>query len=105
MSAPLPEIVVKVDPDIADMVPRFLANRARDVEKVREALARSDHEAVRATGHVLKGVGGGYGFPVISEIGARIERAGIDKAPAEAESALAELADYLARVRVEPGTP
>jgi HPt (histidine-containing phosphotransfer) domain-containing protein len=95
------EIVVRVDPELADLVPRFLANRARDVEKLREALARDDHEAIRATGHVLKGVGGGYGFPTISEIGARIERCGLDHKPGEAAEAVTELADYLARVRVE----
>jgi len=66
MPTPRPAIVVKVDPEIADMVPRFLENRSRDVARLREALGRADAEAVRAIGHTLNGVGGGYGFPAIS---------------------------------------
>lgn len=94
------DIVVKVDSGIAEMVPTFLANRARDVETLRSALARGDAETVRRTGHDLKGVGGGYGFPRISELGARIERAGREP-DSDAAAAVEELASYLARVRVE----
>lgn len=95
------EIVVRVDAEIADMVPLFLANRRRDVELLREAIARGDDEAVRRTGHILKGVGGGYGFPGISKIGERIECAALDREPAALGMAVDELADFLARVRVE----
>jgi HPt (histidine-containing phosphotransfer) domain-containing protein len=98
-----PAIVVKVDPDIADMVPRFLANRSRDVERLREAIGRADAEAVRAIGHTLNGVGGGYGFPAISELGARIEEDGGAGRIDAATRAVDELADYLARVQVETG--
>ena len=105
MPTPRPAIVVKVDPDIADMVPRFLENRSRDVARLREALVRADAEAVRAIGHTLNGVGGGYGFPAISEFGARLEEAGASGQAEAAASVVDELADYLSRVRVEPGEP
>jgi len=98
-----PAIVVKVDPEIADMVPRFLANRSRDVERLREALGRADADAVRAIGHTLNGVGGGYGFPAISELGARIEEDGGAGRIDAARRAVDELADYLARVQVDTG--
>lgn len=94
-------IVVKVDAEYADMVPRFLANRSRDVVALREALARSDRETVRRTGHILKGVGGGYGFRQISDLGERIEDAALDSPSATIASAVDELADFLARVRIE----
>lgn len=100
-----PPIVVKVDPEIADMVPRFLANRSSDVQRLREALSRADDEAVRAIGHTLNGVGGGYGFPAISELGARIEVAAAAHETDAAARAVDELADYLGRVKVEPGEP
>ena len=105
MPTPRPAIVVKVDPDIADMVPRFLENRSRDVARLREALGRADAEAVRAIGHTLNGVGGGYGFPAISEFGARIEEAGAARQTDTAARVVDELADYLARVQVEPEEP
>lgn len=94
-------IVVKVDPDIADLVPGFLANRAREVEALRAALAGPDLAALARIGHTLKGVGGGYGFPAISEIGERIEEAAGAGQTGLVRQAVAELADYLARVRVE----
>lgn len=101
MSPASTAIVVKVDPEIADMVPRFLANRARDVRALRDAIARSDLEAARSTGHILKGVGGGYGFAAISELGERIESAALEGQSGAIASAVEELAEFLARVRVE----
>ena len=100
MSAAPSEIVVTVDPDIADLVPRFLENRQRDLAALREALARSDAEAVRVTGHRLRGVGGGYGFPRVSELGEAIEEAAAAGHMEPAARAVDELADYLGRVRV-----
>jgi HPt (histidine-containing phosphotransfer) domain-containing protein len=97
------EIVVRVDPEIAEMVPRVLTNRGRDVDTLRQALAAGDHEAVRKTGHALKGVGGGYGFPMISEMGERIEQGTLDGQMEAVGRAVDELADFLARVRVELG--
>lgn len=97
------DCVVKVDPEIADMVPLFLENRARDLEELRQAMARGDAQALRSIGHTLLGVGGSYGFPAISELGARIESAAIGGGHGELARAVEELADYLARVRVEIG--
>ena len=99
------EIVVQVDPEIADMIPRFLENRARDVAILREAMARSDLEGARKTGHTLKGVGGGYGFPRISEVGGHIEEAAEEGRAEAVAAAIEELADYLGRVRVESAPP
>lgn len=101
MGATSSEIVVRVDAEIADMIPQFLANRRRDVVLLREAIARGDSDAVRRAGHILKGVGGGYGFPDISKMGERIECAALDGGPAVLGRTVDELADFLARVRVE----
>lgn len=102
MSAPS-DIIVTVDPEIADLVPVFLANRGRDVLTLRDALARSDVDALAITGHRLKGVGGGYGFAVVSELGERIEEAALQGDIDLAARATDELGDYLARVRVTTG--
>ena len=96
-------IVVRIDPEIADLVPGFLANRSRDVDLLRKAVANSDCEALRHGGHVLKGVGGGYGFPRISSIGERLEEAALAGEERAAAAAVEELADYLARLQVEVG--
>ena len=52
--------------------PAFLANRRRDLETLRAALAALDFATMRTIAHNCKGTGTGYGFPEISSIGAQI---------------------------------
>ncbi|MBI2798760.1 MAG: Hpt domain-containing protein [Gammaproteobacteria bacterium] len=91
-------IVVKIDPDIEDLIPGFLANRRRDVDSLKSLVANEDYAAVRVIGHSMKGAGGGYGFDVITEIGDTIESAALRVDGDAIMAAAAELADYLARV-------
>jgi hypothetical protein len=53
-------IVVRADPDIADLIPGFLENRRRDVDKMREALTQGEYETIRVLGHSMKGAAGGH---------------------------------------------
>jgi|SRR3990172_6981000 len=94
------KLIVAVDAQIAALVPRFLANRAADVGKIRAALAGADFEAVRVAAHGMKGAGGGYGFPEISRLGAAMEE-GAQRRDAAAISALvASLEAHLARIEI-----
>ena len=54
-----------------------------DVDKLNAALDRQDYAPVSLIGHNLRGSGGGFGFPAITDIGAEIEQAG-DKSDAVA---------------------
>ncbi len=96
-------IDVFVDPDIADLVPDFLANRAKDVEILRAALEGGELDEVRRLGHNMKGTGRGYGFDRITEIGAAIEEAAKGGLSEVALREVAALADFLDRVKVVPG--
>jgi HPt (histidine-containing phosphotransfer) domain-containing protein len=69
------KIVVKVDPDLKELIPGFLANRRKDIATLRDALTKGNIAQVQSTGHSLKGVGGGYGFAEMSAIGAELEAA------------------------------
>jgi hypothetical protein len=94
------KIVVKVDPDLKELIPGFLANRRKDVTTLRDALSKRDCAQMQSTGHSLKGVGGGYGFAEMSAIGAEIETAA-KAANVEALGGLIErYAAYLDRVEV-----
>jgi HPt (histidine-containing phosphotransfer) domain-containing protein len=93
-------ITVRPDPDLADLIPDFLANRRADVGRIGELLAARDGPALRRIAHDLKGCGSAYGFDPISELGARLERAAMGGDFADAAAAHAQLADYLARVDV-----
>ncbi|HJU06428.1 MAG TPA: Hpt domain-containing protein [Nitrospiraceae bacterium] len=94
------KIFVRIDPDLADLIPGFLNNRRADVMFLREAAERRDFEAVRMAGHRLRGDGGGYGFPDISRVGAALEQAGKDQDSSTIHRHIMELSTYLDRVEV-----
>ena len=96
-------IVITIDPDIAELVPGFLANRARDVMQLRAQSAAGRFAEARVLGHSMKGAGGGYGFDEITNIGARIEQAAKAENAAEINLAADALQDYLARVDIVAG--
>jgi HPt (histidine-containing phosphotransfer) domain-containing protein len=91
-------IRVKLDPRLATLFPRFLANCRKSVEAIR-ALGAGDLETARVIGHSLRGAGGFYNLHEVTEMGREIERA----ARAGEAREVAELAErldrYLARVR------
>ncbi len=94
------KITVSVDPDLEDLIPTFLENRATDVNKLKEALGASDFETLRSVGHSLKGVGGGYGFDKITELGASIESEAKENNIAALDNHIMELEQYLENVEV-----
>lgn len=49
------KVLVRVDPDLADLIPGFLENRRRDMGRIWEALARNDYETIRILGHSMEG--------------------------------------------------
>jgi HPt (histidine-containing phosphotransfer) domain-containing protein len=87
-----------VDAQIAALVPRFLANRAADVGRIRAALAGGDFETIRSAAHRMKGSGGGYGFPEISRLGAAMEAGARARDAAAIGELAASLEAYLARI-------
>jgi len=63
------------DPDMLELVQGFAADlpgRAREIEGRLDASALED---VQRLAHQLKGAGGGYGFPQITETAAALEQA------------------------------
>ena len=95
------KIIVQVDPDLEDLIPGFLENRNEDVNKLKAALEAKDLESLRSIGHSLKGVGGGYGFELMSQIGAEIENAAKQGDEDNIKVKIEQLDDYLKRVQVK----
>ncbi len=95
-----PTIAVTVAKDLADLIPTFMKNRAKEVETLRAALAAGDLEQLRQLGHRMKGVGNSYGFEKVSTLGRQIEDGAKAGDRAALEARIAEYADYLARVRI-----
>jgi len=94
------KIIVKVDPEIADLVPGFLKNREKDIEQMESYLAAKNFEEIERLGHSMKGSGAGYGFDGISEIGKSIEIAGKEQSIENIKKGIENLKDYLRRVEI-----
>lgn len=69
------KILIKVDEDIKELIPGYLANRRQDIISLQQALAAGDYRSIQFIAHGLKGSGAGYGFDFISQLGCRLEEA------------------------------
>lgn len=91
---------VVIDSELEDLIPGYLENRKKDIEKIEASLGQSDFETIRVTGHSMKGSGGGYGFDRISEIGRSIEEAAKTQDVATIKTGINNLDDYIKNVNV-----
>lgn len=94
------KIIVKVDPDIADLIPGFLQNREKDIRDMESCFMTQNFEHIERLGHSMKGSGAGYGFDGISEIGKFIEMAAKEKDIEKIKKGIEDLRDYLDRVEI-----
>ena len=97
-------IIVKIDPDIEDLIPGFLENRKADVDKLRSLVESGNYGEIRMIGHSMKGAGGGYGFDAITDMGDIIERAALASDDAIIKEQTSVLEDYLSRLEMIPDT-
>lgn len=96
-----------VDADMVELVEMFVDELPERVESIAGALAGHDFETLTRLGHQLKGAGTGYGFPAITDAGARVEdlartltASGGAAELASIRDAVAELADLCRRASV-----
>ncbi len=95
------KIIIQVDPDLEELIPGFLENRNADIEKLRSALDDNDFVNIQSIGHSTKGVGGGYGFDLMSELGAEIESGAKESDVDKIREKIDLLDDYLQRIEIE----
>jgi HPt (histidine-containing phosphotransfer) domain-containing protein len=62
-----------VDDLLRRLRPSFLESVQRQLAEMEEAIQDSDMQRLAYLSHRLKGAGGGYGFPQISQICSRLE--------------------------------
>ncbi len=96
----LDEVNHVVDPRIADLVPKFLAARRDDVAILRELVSQDAFGDIERHGHRMAGSGASFGFPSISLIGLRIERAAQRSDGEGVLSAVWWLEDYLDAIKL-----
>jgi HPt (histidine-containing phosphotransfer) domain-containing protein len=93
-------ITVYIDQGLEEIVPGFLENRRRDVQKLETALQQNNLAQIHIIGHRMKGDGGGYGFDAISMMGAALEQAAAREDRVAIQRHTAELIEFLAHVTV-----
>jgi len=93
-------ILVRANPQCADLMPGFLHNRRHDVITMQQALDRGDFETVESLGHGMRGAGGSYGFQAITDIGASLEQAAASADTDASRKWVGELSSYLDRVEI-----
>ena len=93
---PIPPNPVK-----ASMITRFLFRCRANVETMQSGLEQADYEPVTRLGHQLCGAGGMFGFDRLTEIGAKLECAGINADRACARTWLAALTTCLDEIEIK----
>ena len=97
------KIAVQAPPGIPPRMVTEYVNRCLTALPVAmTALDRSDYDHMRVLGHRLKGSGGAYGIPALTEMGSVIEEAALRGDTAELRREFAELEAYLRRVEILP---
>jgi hypothetical protein len=68
-----------VPTDLLPLIPGFVERRKEDTTNLRTLLLKSDYASISHIGHNLRGLGLGYGFKAITELGAELEEAAAQK--------------------------
>jgi CheY-like chemotaxis protein len=93
-------IPVHVPDDIADVAPAYLEKRKAEAAVYHAALIASDFATIRDLAHKMKGTGAGYGFPVLTELGASLETAALNADTPVLTEKIREFALYVERIRL-----
>jgi CheY-like chemotaxis protein len=97
----VPVVKILVEEGLEDVTPGYLAKRRAEVTAYRDALTRNDFDAIKTMAHRMKGTGGGYGFPVLTELGAALEQSAIRSDTDRIRRKVDELAKYLSAIELE----
>lgn len=95
--------LVREDASFADIVVQFIDGLSARLERMEQAIRTSDFEALRVAAHQLKGSGGGYGYPILTDRARELEQHAREKALDDCISSLAELKELCGRVVVDNG--
>ncbi len=79
------------DPDMAAILERFVAGLDAQVRAMHEAITDHRYEDLRRAAHRMKGAGGSYGYPALTDAARALEDAAKNEDPAAATSALRRL--------------
>jgi HPt (histidine-containing phosphotransfer) domain-containing protein len=67
--------VLREDPDMVELIELFVGDMPSRIEALCDALDQADHQMLMHLAHQLKGAGGGYGYPQITDAARIVEQA------------------------------
>ena len=97
---PIPSDLVRQDESFADLVREFVDGLDQRMSDIDHAVGAGDFQVLKGLAHQLKGSGGGYGYPVLTELAAQVEQYAVSEALPECQKAVDNLRATLARVVV-----
>lgn len=92
--------IVYVDPEIADLVPKFLDSLQQFMKDFKVALSVSDFDRVYHLAHQIAGAGDGYGFTEVTTIGRQLQIEAKSKNEKNISILLENLENYLNTVEI-----
>ena len=92
---------VSIKSSLRSLVPMFMGRLRPGGPELQDAIRHSDFAAIRIFGHNLKGNGTNFGFPLLSELGDRLESAALRNELGPMETLVYELRKYLDSVVIE----
>ena len=94
-------ILLRAEPSVKELLPGFLENRRRDLERMREALHAGDLAAIRDLGQNIRAFSRVYGIDELTELGEAIRSAAEERSTLRIVDLQGRLADYLSRVELQ----
>ena len=88
------------DPDFRELLEEFGAAIPERRDALLAAHGRAAYDDLRSRAHQLKGAGGGFGFPQLSELAAELERACVARDPARIAESLEQIVGYMNRITI-----
>ncbi len=92
--------LVREDEGFIDIVEEFLNGIDERLQIMERAISTNDFEALRVAAHQLKGSGGGYGYPIVTERAAELEKLAREGAVDDCRESLDQLSTLCARLAV-----
>lgn len=101
---PITSELVEDDPSFADLVTEFVDGLDDRAKAIQEAIDTQAFDMVKSLSHQLKGAGGGYGYPALSQTAAQLEQRAHAEDDTQCRELLDELRSLLARIEVGPAS-
>lgn len=95
---PIVSILLQDEPELGELVSRFIDALPGLVDDFASAIEQKDWPIVRQLAHDMKGIGGGYGYPLLSELAERMGRGVYNGQFARLDSDLGEMKQLVRRI-------